>query len=147
MEILQQFTRTFVNFSFLSMDPFVQQLPAFLEVDYPLSARQKLYNDYKAYYDSIQNLGNTAINPNRRLRQNSRNYKISVSQAGISVSGLQKPTSYKIVAPNGQIISRGTAENGALINSQLTSSGVYIFMLMTENGKPIRQKFIKGKHR
>jgi len=53
MNTAAQFTDTFVCFSYLSLDPFVQSIALF-DNDYPIIARTKLYNDYKAYYESVK---------------------------------------------------------------------------------------------
>jgi hypothetical protein len=139
----QTATTTFVCFSFLSMDPFVERTP--FDDQYPLSARRQLYNDYKEFYEKYVKWDHNSINPNRARQSSRRNYRISVSGANISVSGLQRPTPYQIITPNGKVVSHGIAENGAVINSQLTSAGVYIFMLMSRDGTPIRQKILNRR--
>jgi len=143
LEIMQYYTNTFVCFSFLSMDTFVQKTP-FDGAGYPLSARRKLYNDYKAYYEYVKSLENGSKNQSRRSQSLRSNLSISVSGSRISLNGLQGPTPYEIISPNGQVVFRGTAENGVNAIPQLAGGGVYIFTLRTANGARLSRKFLNG---
>ena len=129
---LAEFADTFVNFSFMSLDPFVENVGF---SGFPLSARQKLYNDYKAYYQNIP----TAIGAAQRPKTALKNYQVSVSGNRISFPKFDSPVSYSLVSPSGRVVLSGISEGGKTITSP-TAAGIYILMLNIGTQTPMKQK-------
>ena len=132
---LAEFADTFVNFSFMSLDPFVENVGF---NGFSLSARQKLYNDYKAYYDSIKNIP-TAIGGTQRPKSTLKNHQISVSGNRITLPKFDKAVSYSLISPNGKVILSGISEGGKTITAP-SATGIYILMLNVGTQTQIKQK-------
>jgi hypothetical protein len=138
-----EFADTFVCFSYLALDPYVQVTP--LDADYPLNQRQKLYNDYKEYYESIKNeeggQGETAV---EKRKLDLPNYRISVSGRNITIPKMDKPVHYSLVSPNGKVILSGIAKDKCTIKAPV-QYGIYIFMTGFTDALPMRQKIFIQK--
>ena len=149
MKIASEFADTFVCFSYLSMDSYTQTLPSFLNANdsYSLTKRTKLYDDYKAYYDSIKNeipdtTDTTIIDTTTAIsakKLNVRNQNISVFGNKISIPKFDKPVSYSLISPNGKVVLSGVANEAKVINVP-AAMGVYILKLNAGTQTPIRQK-------
>jgi len=131
------------------MDSYTQTLPSFLNANdsYSLTKRTKLYDDYKAYYDSIKNeipdtTDTTIIDTTTAIsakKLNVRNQNISVFGNKISIPKFDKPVSYSLISPNGKVVLSGVANEAKVINVP-AAMGVYILKLNAGTQTPIRQK-------
>jgi hypothetical protein len=141
-----EFADTFVCFSFLSLDPFSQTTP--FNTDYPFIERKKLYDDYKAYYESIKNETNDTKITIKQAKLNLVNYQIYISDGNIIIPKIDLPASYSLVLPNGKVILSGVTEKNSetLIKSPILSAGIYIFMLQISGKSTQMQKIFSPFH-
>lgn len=147
MQIEAEYADTFVCFSYMSLDPFVELLSpdgsnAAMNLSYSLEKRTELYNDYKKYYETIKDELPDDDKPEAIAERNNPNIyeqMISVTGNKITLPSFNKPTPYSLINPSGKVILSGVAEKKTQISAP-AAAGIYILMLGIKEAAPVRQK-------